>query len=275
MRLELKSVWRAMCLAGLTGLLGVSVVACSKDDIAAESGSITPSGMAPQQTGKEQQSLGTHAGITRVMAADPVALAHAAQTDPVAARDWGGLHALCAGVELRSARGSSLPAAWRAYEQACARLAPSLQSARAVEVKPFDHPDVRRLAALEALPEEDPMREQGLAEVMRTSSVAAFRTDAAMSLLTSKRLREWGGEVLPPLLVDNTLALQIDASLLYGCKIGLDCAPYSFSSLGECALTSPCSPGTPLQQVIELRHSPQELHLLRNVVDRLVEIGGQ
>jgi hypothetical protein len=212
---------------------------------------------------------------SKVRAADPIVLARAGNTNPAAARDLSGLYNLCGGIERRVSKAVALPAEWRPYQQACARLAPSMQDALAIGSKPFDHPDARRVAALSALPEDDPVREQGLAAVMRTSSIPEFRMDAAFSMLDGKRLREWGGDVLPSPNVDNTMVLQVDATLLYGCRVGMDCSPDAFFSLGECAQTLTCTPGASLQRVIELRRSPAEMQVLKAVVDQLVRISGE
>lgn len=278
MPLESKPRRPARSVACLMVVLCICASACSKTDSAPEVRNPATIDVSMHPKASPQHASRDDAVAARVREADPIELATAAwrNNDPVAARNLGGLLALCGGLELRKHRkaaGSPLPREWQPYDQACTKLAPTLQRSLAVEVRPFDHPDARRIAALEELAEDDPMREQGLAEVLRTSSIPEFRMDAAFNMLDGKRLREWGGDVLPSPNMDNTLALQMDASLLYGCRVGTDCSPGAFFTLGECAQTLTCTPGNSLERVIELRRSPLEMRIIRSVVDRLMQIG--
>ena len=259
----------------LMGAMAAALTGCRKDDSAAESPASALPDVADQQSAHVLRQQGEDERAARVTAADPMTIAANAYQggNPAAARDLGGLYNLCGGIEIRAFKGARLPAEWHPYEQACARLAPSLSRARTLEVKPFDHPDSQRVTALSALPADEPAREQGLEEVMRTSSIPEFRMEAAFSLLDGNRLREWGEDVLPPHNLDNGLALQMDAALLYGCRVGVDCSSDAFFTLGECAQTLTCTPGTSLQRVIELRRSPLEMQILRKVVDQLVRTG--
>ena len=272
---KLKTSCRHFLLACKAGSLAICLAACANDDGVAPAQSSAMHKLSPHRS-DGQNDLAPLSGLaSKVRAADPVVLARAGNTNPTAARDLSGLHNLCGGIEIRVSKGGALPAEWRPYEQACVQLAPSIQNSLVVEVRPSDHPDSRRLAALSALPEDDPEREQGLESVMRTSTIPEFRMEAAFSMLDGKRLREWGGDVLPSPNLDNANVLQTDAMLLYGCRMGTDCSPDAFFSLGECAQTLTCTPGASLQRVIELRRSPAEMQVLNNVVDRLVQISGE
>ena len=205
----------------------------------------------------------------RVRTVDPVALATAAPLDMKAARDLGGVLNLCEGISSMRAKSAALPVEWRELAQSCTQLEGSLQRARAVELRPPAHPDMQVLAHLASLEDDDPLRERGLIELLRGSESIDVRMGAALSFLTEPRLAEWSaGEVLP---VERLSEAQVAISQLYGCRIGLDCSGGNLTSLGECALTPRCQPGTPLADVVALRWSPEKMLVIKRAVDRLVQ----
>lgn len=195
------------------------------------------------------------------------ALAEQALHDPSAARQLHGLFMLCEGL---SSRGTSTPE-WERYKRMCDRST----SARSQLVRATtggQSADWTRLAALSELPEDDETREEGLKQLLRTSRDIELRMSVAAAYATSSHLKDWAESASPSSLHSYPVGLQIDAALLYGCQIGLDCSPSALFTLGECSVTQPCRPGANLQEVVEIRRSPQEMQLIQTAVARLVDM---
>lgn len=199
---------------------------------------------------------------------NPDVLAEDARHDPTAARKLHGLYMLCEGLVKRATS-----PAWRDYKRICDQsVAARSQLLNATTGQPS--PDWLTLAALSELSDDDDARKEGLKELLRNSQDVELRVSAAAAYVTPSYLRDLAEGSVPPSLHSYPVGLQIDVSLIYGCQIGLDCSPSALATLGECAVTQPCQPGASLQQVVEIRRSPQEMNLIRLAVTDLIGMSG-
>lgn len=209
---------------------------------------------------------------------DPAALAIEAQSNPDAADDLAYLIGLCAHFEYVPAGDTEhrlAQPAWAKIAATCTKrsaedLTSSLATAAAFDSKERDafNEALEKAPTLENLQEKDRV----LAEIIDNSSDIELVAHAAKSYFDRERMLAWANSEIPAsLLADGDVSLiSTSVAQSLACQIGRDCSPYALATLHECAGTAGCVPGMSLQQVINMRHSPQDQALINDFVRTLV-----
>lgn len=122
--------------------------------------------------------------------------------------------------------------------------------------------------------EEFAARDSRLEDQMQRAASAAAAFSAAIVYFDYERFSQWAGPLRPWHLHDDRSyrfsRIGLDVAWMYACRLGLDCGPYSGTTLLECWETPGCVPGGAARQVVQMRRSPLELRLVDSMVDRLL-----
>lgn len=207
--------------------------------------------------------------------------ARAGRGDEAALSQLGALLGLCSrllGGESADRRATRFQApAWRMWADACSSQRQVSWAALLRSAAVPRSTDVQTLAAFptdSSVAEQLERRDRILEGILANTSDAEVGATAAYIYLDRKRQLAWAvGEIPNSLLSpEGSESLRMDAAIALACKMSRDCSPYSPHILAECAATAGCLPGAGMEQILVMRRSPQDLHLIGVLVDRLLAI---